>query len=63
MTVASALIDVSAKLIEVTALDRLQSVSDTMQLAILRRMRPDRFGGTLCETVAALERRVMQSFA
>ena len=59
MAAAPALIDVGAKLIEVAALDRLQGIGDAMQLAILRRMRPDRFGRACCEAIGALERRAV----
>src|ERR1700678_4505474 len=55
MVATPALIDVGTKLIEVAALDRLQIVSDAVQFAILRRMRPDRFGRACCETVIALK--------
>ena len=44
MAATPALARLGAKLIEVAALDRLQGIGDAMEFAILRRMRPDRFG-------------------
>ena len=44
MAATPALTDVSAKLIEVAALDRLQGIGDAVEFTILRRVRPDRFG-------------------
>ena len=59
MAAAPALIGVGAELIEVAALDRLQGIGDAVELAILRRMRPDRFGRAFCEAVGALETRAV----
>ena len=59
MAATPALIDVGAELIEVAALDRLQTVSDAVEFAILRRMRPDRFARACCETISAFKRRAV----